>query len=95
MLAGVTDPRARRGVRHRCGSVLAVAVCAVLAGARSYTAMAEWGRDLTPLARRRLGLGRRSPSESTIRRVVQRLDSEHLDHLVCSWLAGWSGRDCE
>lgn len=91
VLAEVTDPRSRRGVRHRCGAVLAVAVCAVLAGARSYTAIAEWGRDLTPLVRLRLGLGRRPASESTIRRVLQRLDGEHLDRLVCAWLAGQPG----
>ncbi|MGI8869600.1 MAG: transposase family protein, partial [Mycobacteriales bacterium] len=34
----VTDPRCRRGVRHQLVSVLGLAVCAVLAGARSYVA---------------------------------------------------------
>lgn len=77
------------GVRHRCGAVLAVVVCAVLAGAQSYPAIVEWGRELTPLVRLRLGLGRRSPSEVNIRRVVQRLDAEQLDRLVCSWLASF------
>jgi len=33
-LAKVPDPRSRRGVRHRLVTVLALAVCAVLAGAR-------------------------------------------------------------
>ena len=37
--------------------------------------------------RRRLDLGRRVPSESTIRRVLQRVDAEHLDRLVSTWLA--------
>ena len=70
-LRAVTDPRARRGRRHEAVSVLGVAVCAVLAGARSYIAIAEWSRDLTPMVRARLGLGRRTPCESTIRRVLQ------------------------
>jgi hypothetical protein len=35
-LRAVTDPRCRRGVRHQLVAVLGVAVCAVLAGARSY-----------------------------------------------------------
>ena len=39
-LATVPDPRARRGIRHRLVTVLALAVCAVLAGARSYVAIA-------------------------------------------------------
>lgn len=44
VLAAVPDPRSRRGVRHGCLSVLGIAVCAVLAGARSYFAVAEWRR---------------------------------------------------
>lgn len=38
LLAKVTDPRHRRGIRHRLVAILALAVCAVLAGARSFTA---------------------------------------------------------
>jgi hypothetical protein len=45
VLAAVADPRARRGVRHRLAVILALAVCAVLAGARSFTAIAEWAAD--------------------------------------------------
>jgi len=37
-LAALPDPRDRRGLRHDLASVLAVAVCAVLAGARSLAA---------------------------------------------------------
>lgn len=86
-LAVVTDPRARRGVRHRFATILGVAVCAVLAGARSYLAIAEWAGDLTPSVRLRLGLGRRrAPAESTIRRVLQRVDDEQLDRVVSAWL---------
>jgi DDE_Tnp_1-associated len=39
MLAGVADPRHRLGIRHRLAVILALAVCAVLAGARSFTAI--------------------------------------------------------
>ena len=85
-LASVEDPRARRGVRHRFVAVLAIGVCAVLAGARTFTAIAEWAHDLTPAVRFRLGLGRRSPSESTIRRVLQAVDAEALDQTVSAWL---------
>ena len=45
MLARVADPRHRRGVRHRLVVILGLAACAVLAGARSFTAIAEWAAD--------------------------------------------------
>jgi predicted transposase YbfD/YdcC len=85
-LASVEDPRARRGVRHGFVTVVAIGVCAVLAGAQTFTAIAEWAHDLTPAVRIRLGLGRTAPSESTIRRVLQAVDAEALDGAVSAWL---------
>lgn len=86
-LGQLPDPRKRRGVRHPFTAILGLAVCAVLAGARSFTAIAEWSADLPPTVRARLGIGRRSPCETTIRRVLQRLDPERFDQVVSSWLA--------
>ena len=60
-LAAVSDPRARRGVRRRFGTILGIAVCAMLAGATSYTAIAEWAGDLPPAVRLRPGVGRQRP----------------------------------
>jgi predicted transposase YbfD/YdcC len=85
-LAEVADPRARRGVRHRCATVLALGVCAVLAGAKTFIAIGEWAADLTPTVRHRLELGRRAPCEATIRRVLQTVDPEALDRVVSTWL---------
>ena len=90
-LAAVPDPRARRGKRHQFVAVLALAVCAVLTGARSYQAIAEWARDLPPALRRRLGVGRQVPCESTIRRVLQRTDADALDQVISRWLATRAG----
>jgi len=88
VLATVSDPRALRGVRHRFVTILGIAVCAVLAGARSYAAIAEWAHDLPPAVRLRLGAGRRRPpSESTIRRGLQRVDAAELDRVVSAWLS--------
>lgn len=73
-------------MRHRFVSVLAVSVCAVLAGARSFTAIAEWAHDLTPAVRASLGIGRVPPCESTIRRVLQAVDPDVLDEKISTWL---------
>ena len=79
VLAQVPDPREARGCRHRLVALLAIGVCAVLAGARSYVAIAEWAHDLPVGARLRLGIGRRAPSESTIHRILQAVDRR------CGW----------
>lgn len=86
VLAGVPDPRKARGRRHRLVTVLALSLAAVLAGARSYTAIAEWAHDLPAGARLRLGMGRRTPCESTIRRVLQTVDLDALDTALSGWL---------
>ncbi|MCA1697196.1 MAG: ISAs1 family transposase, partial [Actinobacteria bacterium] len=85
-LSRVPDPRHSRGVRHRLVTVLAAAVCAVLAGARSYVGIAEWADDLPLSVRVRLGIGRRAPSESTFRRVLQTVDAHALDTALSAWL---------
>jgi len=41
----VTDPRKPRGVRHCLPGILAIAACAVIAGARSFVAIAEWAAE--------------------------------------------------
>jgi predicted transposase YbfD/YdcC len=86
-LATVTDPRAARGVRHLFVAVLAIGVGAVLGGARTYTAIAEWAHDLPVGVRVALGMRRRAPSESAIRRTLQAVDAEALDQTVSAWLA--------
>jgi predicted transposase YbfD/YdcC len=85
VLAGVADPRHRRGVRHRLAAILGLAVCAVLAGARSFTAIAEWAADADPETLRVLGASGAAPSESTFRRTLQRLDADAFDELAGSW----------
>ena len=85
VLAQVSDPRKRRGVRHRLPAILAVAVCAVLAGARSFVAIAEWAADADAATLAELGVGEVVPCESTIRRTLQSLDGEALDVRLGGW----------
>ena len=87
VLARVADPRHRRGVRHKLAVILGLAVCAVLAGARSFTAIAEWAVDADQDTLRALGVGGAVPSESTFRRVLQHLDADAFDDLAGQWAA--------
>jgi predicted transposase YbfD/YdcC len=87
VLAKVTDPRHRRGVRYRLAVILGLAVCAVLAGARSFTAIAEWAADADAETLAKLGVAGTVPSESTFRRALQRLDADAFDDLAGAWAA--------
>lgn len=87
LLGQIPDPRRRRGVRHPAGALIAVAVCAVVAGARGFTAIGEWARDAGGAALARLGLERAGVDESTLRRLFARLDADRLDAVVGAWAA--------
>jgi predicted transposase YbfD/YdcC len=87
VLAGVPDPRRRRGIRHQLAGVLALALGAVLAGARSYAAIAQWAQDLTAEEQAQLGLSRPvAPDASTFRRLFTRLDAGVLDGLIGAYM---------
>jgi hypothetical protein len=86
MLRTVVDPRKPRGVRHPVVTVVAIAVCAALSGARGFNAIAEWAKDLPRDTLQRLGSKRWTPpSEPTLRRVLQHLDADALDAKIGPW----------
>jgi hypothetical protein len=94
-LASVPDPRAARGRRHRLVAILGLAAAAVLAGARSIAAIAEWAADAPQPIRAALGArhhapGHRSvPAEATIRRTLARLDADARDRdALAAWVFG-------
>jgi predicted transposase YbfD/YdcC len=70
-----------------------LAAAAVLAGARSITAIAEWTADAPQPVRAALGARRGAPdhfavpAEATIRRTLSRLDADALAAAVGAWLA--------
>ncbi len=87
-LADVPDPRARRGIRHRLTVVITAAVCAVVAGYRSYTAIGEWVADLPADTATLVGIDPdRRPSETMIRRLLQAVDPDILAATIGKWLA--------
>lgn len=93
-LQRLEDPRKRRGIRHSLISTLAVAICAVLSGARSFVAIGEWSADLPQDLLKRLGCYFHPekriyihPSEPTLRRHLQSINAEKLDEIMNQWLA--------
>ncbi|MBO0879707.1 MAG: ISAs1 family transposase [Mycobacterium sp.] len=93
MLAGISDPRDPRGVRHRSVAVLGIAVVATLAGAANYRELGSVAADLPQRMLRLLGARCDSdrqrfvaPSAATLRRVLIALDADELDAAVGVWL---------
>jgi len=94
VLGGLTDPRARRGVRHKVAATLTMVTAAGLCGyGRSFRSAADFIADLPQEALARLGARyhpvlRRyiAPEESTIRRHVKMIDADEADRLTGSWL---------
>jgi predicted transposase YbfD/YdcC len=87
VLSTVIDPRDRRGRRHELATVLVVSLAAVLAGAQTLAGIAGWAGDQSPWTLRRVGIRRRPPSLSTIRRVLLLVDADVLDAVLHAWLA--------
>jgi predicted transposase YbfD/YdcC len=88
VLARVPDPRDPRGVRHQLAAVLTLAQAAVLTGARSLVAIAEWiaDTDREVLAGAGIDPDRPLPSESAIRRTLARVDADDLDVRLSGWM---------
>ena len=88
VFADVPDPRKHRGRRHGLAVILTVAVCAVLAGAKTLLAISEWvgEADREALASNGIEPEVGLPSESTIRRTLALLDADGLDQLIAAWM---------
>jgi hypothetical protein len=80
VLRRLPDPRKRRGIRYSLVTVMAISVCATLAGAQSVEAIAQWASDQSKSTLRRLGGWRqRAPSANTFRRIMGEIDVVAID----------------
>ena len=87
VLKTVSDSRQTQGRRHSNTSVLAVATCGMLSGARSFSAIAQWSKGLSLKQRERLRCQRgKLPSQSTIARVLQQTEPQEFDEKISNWL---------
>jgi hypothetical protein len=88
VLAQVPDPRDPRGVRHPLPAVLALAVLAMLTGAKGYTAIAQFGRDKGAALAWALGFRRgKTPTKSCLSDLFRRLDVAAFEAALSAWVA--------
>lgn len=88
VLAEVPDPRSRRGRRYPLAALLGLACAALLCGYRSYSAMAEWGRNYDVDLLRALGFTRATaPCAATLFLVLRALDRAAFEQVLGRWAA--------
>src|SRR5438552_5495962 len=86
--AQVPDPRSGKGLRHPLPAVLTLMTVAILSGARSLYAIAQWGRLQPPEVVRTMGFARdRTPAVSTLHEVTRRINPTALEAVLAQWVA--------
>lgn len=87
VLAELPDPRHLRGRRHPLSAILALAVLAMLTGAKSYQAIAQFGRDKGHALAFALGFRRgKTPAKSTFCEIFRALDIAALEEALSRWI---------
>lgn len=83
------DTRRRSGRRHPLPAILMQATVAMLGGARSLEAIAQFGRDRGEPFARAVGCTRgRTPCKATFHNVFAAIDTERFEGVLSDWLRG-------
>lgn len=86
LLATLSDPRGRQGLRHPLAAMLAATICGILTGARGCEAIAQWVRDQETKIWHLLGFRRRPPCANTYRTLLARLPPEMFEEMIQRWI---------
>lgn len=86
ILQQIPDPRGRQGRRHPFSAMLATIVCAMLCGARSYHAIADWIHAQEPEFWYCLGFTRRPPKLGAFRRLLMKVAPQALEDVLQPWV---------
>ena len=88
----IPDPRLERTRRHELQSILAIALCATIAGADNWVEAAEFGELHHDWFIRFITLPSDIASHDTFARVFRLLDAKQLELACQQWLAQVAGR---
>jgi len=88
----IEDPRLNRQKKHKLLDIIAVAVCATVAGADGWVAIARYGQSKEPWLRSFLGLENGIPSHDTFGRVFGLLDPAEFQAAFLDWVRAIQGR---
>jgi DDE_Tnp_1-associated len=85
VFAMIPDFRKARGKRHPLAAICALACCAMLCGARSYSAIAEWGRNYGVRIAQALGFTHATPCAATLHTVFRHVDRDEFEASLGAW----------
>jgi predicted transposase YbfD/YdcC len=85
VFSDIADFRKSRGKRHPLAAILALSCCAMLCGYRSYSAIAEWGRNYGTDIAQALGFTHHTPCASTLHTIFRCLDREAFEAKLGAW----------
>lgn len=85
VFAALPDFRKSRGKRHPLSAIFALACCAMLCGARSYSAIAEWGRNYGAQIAQALGFTHATPCAATLHMIFRRVHRDEFEAYLGAW----------
>lgn len=85
VFAAMPDFRKPRGKRHPLAAIFALACCAMLCGARSYSAIAEWGRNYGTRIAQALGFTHSTPCAATLHTIFRHVDRDEFEAHLGTW----------
>jgi predicted transposase YbfD/YdcC len=88
----IPDPRVERTQRHELLDILAIALCAVIAGADHWTEVVEFGQAKKSWLGSFLKLANGIPSHDTFARVFRLIDTQALEKSCHAWLQRVAGQ---
>lgn len=84
--ASLEDPRRAETIEHRLLDIVAIAICAVICGAESWTDLEAYGKAKQGGLKTFLSLPNGIPSHDTFARVFARLEPEQMQQCFLSWM---------
>ena len=85
VFALLSDFRKPRGKRHPLAAIFALACCAMLCGARSYSAIADWGRNYGMRIAQALGFTHPTPCAATLHTIFRHVNREEFEAHLGAW----------
>lgn len=87
----IKDPRSPRTQKHLLKDILVIAILAVIAGAKGWEDMENYGLSKYVWLKEFLTLTNGIPSDDTFRRVFERINPTELERILAQWLQGILG----